>query len=491
MTMVKIASRSFKGRVHVSAFSIRFRWAFRLFLVAIAFLCCFILSSIVEVDYSPVHFSAPLQEALQSTTATATTSDLGISLKNQQHSSLTKSLADATINHDGAVFNKTASSNVVVTIGFAVAITSCGSDNSAKTAFPIAQAASVLKHSIERASIHGRQGRYDYQLYAIHHPNATECASTLAPLGFQLVARDTPVPVSEIKGDFLREHIVKNGCCGEKELIKFEAFTLTQHPVVVLLDLDALLLKPLDEIFDLILYRKLPPAETLGHYLMWPERELPWDIQVLYTIDYAMLGPKRRIKPFQGGFTVLKPNQTIYDEFVSIIREGDFRNGGGWGGKTGKFWGGQTFQGLMPYYFQVLHPGRAVELNWCTFNNMASPSRDGGVVDDKPHGTCFTNQETCEDCRSRPIDQVVSTHFTVCQKPWNCMRLQKDILQMRLCRQFHHAWFQARSELEQSWGRSGWGEYSVEREHFFGFCKKNGLQGFTLIVQPNSTNVAN
>ena len=97
----------------------------------------------------------------------------------------------------------------VITIGFASTVTGCGVE-------PFTEGGAVLKHSIHRASIHGTLGgRYDYKMYVIYHPNATDCTLPLADLGFELIKRDTPVNVSDIGGDFLRERIVRNGCCGE------------------------------------------------------------------------------------------------------------------------------------------------------------------------------------------------------------------------------------------------------------------------------------
>ena len=75
----------------------------------------------------------------------------------------------------------------------------------------------------------------------------------MEPLGFELLERETFVKVADIQGEFLRSKIEKNGCCGEKELIKLEAYTLIQHPIVVHLDLDVLVLKPLDDLFDVML----------------------------------------------------------------------------------------------------------------------------------------------------------------------------------------------------------------------------------------------
>jgi hypothetical protein len=58
----------------------------------------------------------------------------------------------------------------------------------------------------------------------------------------------------------------------------------------------------------------------------------------------------------------------------------------------------------MPYYFHVLHPGRALELNWCVWN-----VNNGGVHDRS--GECDKRQEICEECRVRPIEDIGLIHF--------------------------------------------------------------------------------
>jgi hypothetical protein len=390
-------------------------------------------------------------------------------------------------NNSNAAAEQRKSSTKVITVAYVVTITGCGHDPDRP--FQIIEGAAVLRHSIHQNSIHGR-GRYDYRLYAFHHPDAAVCAAPLSDLGYTVQERDTPVQVAEIQGDLLRERIVKNGCCGEKELIKLEAFTLTDHAIVVLLDLDVLVMKPLDRLFDFILdSSNLPDPDDL----LRAETPIPAKIDLLYTTDFAMVNPGRKIKPTQGGFAVLRPNRTVYDDFVAIVRKGDFRDSGGgsgWGGETGRFWGAMTFQGLIPYYYQILHPGRAVELNWCVWNNMCSPSRDKGVENDVPVGECFTQQENCEDCRNRPVTDVGLIHFTVCQKPWTCQKMEKDSIESRLCRAFHHAWFQTRSDMEKSWGRTGWGSGAYQRDHFFGYCNRFGQRGYKVLAKPYGAPIA-
>jgi hypothetical protein len=202
------------------------------------------------------------------------------------------------------------------TIGWAVTITGCGSD-------PITEGAAVLMHAIHLTSVHGNMGgRYDYKMYAIYHPDGEACALTLKDLGYELVKRETPVAVKDIEGKFLREKIVrlpvqliviivlnielmfefivlsccmvvwlvdfpkeKNGCCGEKELVKLEAYTLTDHPAVVHLDLDVVVLKPMDALFDMMLADSKEDMDTSNVPLMWPDLPIPEKVNAFFTRD--------------------------------------------------------------------------------------------------------------------------------------------------------------------------------------------------------------
>jgi hypothetical protein len=220
-----------------------------------------------------------------------------------------------------------------VTIAIASTVTGCGEE-------PFTEGAAVLKHAIHRTSIHGTMGgRYDYKMYIIYHPNAMECTLPLADLGFELIQRDTPVNVSQIQGDVLRERIASNGCCGEKELIKLEAYTLIQHPIVVLLDLDVLVLQPMDAVFDLMLSEE-PNPDTSNVPLMWPDRQLPRPVKIFWTKDYNVVLPSRKNKPTQGGLLILRPDMDVYHEFVEIVLKGDYDVKKGWGGAVGPFYGG-------------------------------------------------------------------------------------------------------------------------------------------------------
>ena len=404
-----------------------------------------------------------------------------------------------------------------IVIGYAVSITGCGPD-------PITEGAAILQHSIHRTSIRHsststsdsttstsdssdtHKGRYDYQMYAIYHPSAKECAMPLQALGYTLLERETPVSVSDIQGEYLRTHIAQNGCCGDTELIKLYAYTLVQHPLVVHLDLDTILLQPLDPLFDYMLLSldtssnsnnnnhhpesssSSPPSNEQIHQrmkdmVMWPDQFPPLSsthttttINAMFTYDYNMVTPKTLYKPVQGGFLLLRPNIQVYEEFQQLIRIGDFREGSGWGGQVGPFYGSMTFQGIIPYYYNIIHPHQGLELNRCYTNTMADNPRTQKTIQNVVQGPCRTGQseEQCQDCRTVPLSQIYSVHYTICQKPWSCLSHSEDILQHRLCRQLTHEWYQIRKEYQNH--VVGDGTYDVNQ--FYGYCHSSGSKGY-------------
>jgi len=97
---------------------------------------------------------------------------------------------------------------------------------------------------------------------------------------------------------------------------------------------------------------------------------------------------------------------------------------------------------------------------------------------------CLTGQQKCEDCRDRPLDEIVSLHFTICQKPWWCTPHYGKTKQSKVCRAFTHEWYKARSELEQSWGHLGMGTSKWDRDHFFGYCHNATEEGYTRMEKP-------
>jgi hypothetical protein len=144
------------------------------------------------------------------------------------------------------------------------------------------------------------------------------------------------------------------------------------------------------------------------------------------------------------------------------------------------FYTDSNFQGLMPYYFHVLHPGRALELNWCVWNV------NNEVIHDRS-GECYAQQENCENCRERPIEDTGLIHLTTCQKPWHCNFHDSGAkIFDHKCNECHQRWFQTRSILEISLGRSGNGTGDYHSNQFFGYCHSSGNEGYQKMEIPPS-----
>ncbi len=60
---------------------------------------------------------------------------------------------------------------------------------------------------------------------------------------------------------------------------------------------------------------------------------------------------------------------------------------------------------------------------------------------------CRTLQETCQDCRETPLEEIYSVHFTICGKPEWCP-FQHEV---SLCQKLHVEWHKVRTSLEQEW----------------------------------------
>jgi hypothetical protein len=368
-------------------------------------------------------------------------------------------------------------------IAYAVSITACNNPKD------LTDGAAVLKHSIHLSSIRNPNStsKYDYRLIAFIHPNATRCESTLEKLGYEVSIRDTPVDVTQIKNnsDMIRR-VTKSGCCGEKEFLKLYSFTLFDYPVVVHLDLDTAILRPLDDLFDVMLL----PANATKHIpaAMWTPN-VTHPVNAIFTRDYPMINPGRKVKKvgMQGGFFVVRPDQQVFDEYCSIIMSGQFYPGPGWGGANlnyGGYFGAAQIQGLVSYFYGHYHPDTYIELNRCNYNQMVDNPRD------KKKGVCMTGEENCQDCRDTNVPDIYSVHYTLCQKPWWCPSPEHKWLnesvwegsgsQAALCMKLHHEWHRIRNDLEQTWqitatSKTAFTNHSpkVTRDSF-GHCQPGG-----------------
>jgi len=342
-------------------------------------------------------------------------------------------------------------------IAYAVSVTKDGS---------YIDGAAVLAHSAIRVH-RGGQSRYGVDLVAFVAPAVSDAGrEQLGACGYRVLERDLPLAISEIKGDFLRSRIESNGCCGAWELLKLYSWTLTEYHRVVHLDMDALVLRNFDELFD-------------DDSALWGGGS----VKALYTYDWTMARPPwGKNPPTQGGFIVAKPDARTFEALVSVVRQGDFRAGSGWGGtSTGNYWGGMTIQGLVPYFFEKLHPGTGRAVDNCVYNNMANNPRSIGGFD---KGECRDGTKppaTCKDCRLVELDTVKTTHFTICQKPWGCTSASHlSCPYCPLCAKFHKRWFDIRRELEIEWETYDLVGYTGDATERRGMCgkHKDGQRGY-------------
>ena len=355
-------------------------------------------------------------------------------------------------------------------VGYAITITNCTTDNERQ----LIDAAAVLQHSIHLSSSRNpfSKSRYDYQMYAFIHNDAKnmcdKVASALQQIGYQIQWRPTPFQLQDISNALLQEKIHKQGCCEEKEFLKLYTLQL-KHSIAVHLDLDTLVLKPWDHLFNTMLVgiatnkdnnsnnnfaadRALVQRQVQSHNPHTSKNWLPSEIISYFTRDYNMAKPG--IKPLrvgmQGGFWIVRPSLEVFDEILTmIIHNGDRYNiECGWGGcdiGSARFYGGAGFQGVISYFYTFYlpevtgKPSQFVELDRCLFNNMVDTARSG----------CQQNKgdvAACNHCNDTAFSYLYGVHFTLCGKPWICPRPE-----IPLCYRLHHAWHTIRVDFEDEW----------------------------------------
>lgn len=310
----------------------------------------------------------------------------------------------------------------------------------------------ILRHSIHQNSIHNnnnnaRTSRYSYQMYAIIHPDGGCLAHVdlLQRLGYTPIIKPTPVNLTaSLPADsWYRNHVESENCCGSKEFIKLYAYTLTDHPIVVHWDLDVLVLTPMDDLFDAMLYPANSPQGIAARQRLQIQRqpslsELPDRIDAFFTRDITSARPWERITAVQGGFVVARPSLEHFQMYQDFISKGNYQPGrgpgSGWAGLGyGGFQGAMAYQGVLAFFYDHVYPGHHIELDVCHWNQVVAdviwrgPQRREefhGKCRDYPPDENFADNTpekgACHDCRVLPVDQTRTVHYTACKKPWEC-----------------------------------------------------------------------
>ena len=109
-----------------------------------------------------------------------------------------------------------------LTVAYAISVTKDGS---------YIDGAAVLAHSAIRVH-RGPTSRYGVALVAFVAPEVTSIKQ-LQVCGYRVLVKELPLKIDEIRGQYLRERIGTNGCCGAWELLKLYSWTLTEYHRVV------------------------------------------------------------------------------------------------------------------------------------------------------------------------------------------------------------------------------------------------------------------
>jgi len=406
-------------------------------------------------------------------------------------------------------------------IAYVVVLSGCGGGTSASAPHFLADAAAVLAWSIQRLHRSPREAtvavsRYPApDLHALVHDEAAapggSCSSLLPilrSLNYTVTSLPSVVRPSMIGGDgHVRDRIGRDGCCGELELLKLHVYNMDEYDAVVYLDLDAVVLRPLDDLFDTIIAPSSSGCVVKARF----GRPLPPRVDAFFTRDYRLV-PIGRPAPIQGGFLVVRPSPPAYDEMVQAILRGNYSSAGdyGWEGTGhGLGYGGLTVQGILPWFYDERRelppsrpPHRGVELSECRYNaQFAQPRHDkttkGAPADE---GKCTTGlpEDQCEDCRRNVTlsrGDVVTAHLTGCGKPWRCLRVKDRSMyaplragpgwtHQRLCTELHGAWFGLRREAGEVLAGRGLVEADANltggflTDVFGGYCRSTGFDGY-------------
>ena len=423
-------------------------------------------------------------------------------------------------------------------VAYAVTITSCLALND-----KVLHGAAVVAGMVQNISSMPTNRYPNYTLYAFVNPSRVlpDCVQILQRLNYTVWSRSNPVQLEQPSSSswrsphyaYYRKSVNRNGCCGAAEFYKLWSYDLVQHDAVVHVDLDVVLLQPLNDALDVLIHQSIPALQRL--HLLARERHqfrvaaksqqqqqqqlLLEPLQAYIVRDYSAITSLQslyqlrpnlksntythkdyRILPVQGGFFVVKPNRTVLQELVEIVHRGHYTRTGAWGGVMDpRFWGMPQIQGLLAYYYTFVRPGTAMELHPCHYNTVVSfPTYQDDdpqscvVLDNQNennndnathfhHKSNSLSSSSCIDCRITPLDQVLVAHPIYCLKPWECngWRADRKLPRTVPCRHYLAKWSHTGRQLEQQW-ISGGLEWKPTRrddtyypELFAGYCTFN------------------
>mmetsp|Transcript_31980 Transcript_31980/g.46877 ORF Transcript_31980/g.46877 Transcript_31980/m.46877 type:complete len:814 (-) Transcript_31980:140-2581(-) len=338
-------------------------------------------------------------------------------------------------------------------------------------------AALLLKRSIfsQSYSYPKSDSLYDYQMVAIIERTVVRCknengedgvdrAKLLRSLGYEVYIKDEPILASKIENEFLKLSVPKAGCCGAKELIKLHTYELVDYPIAVMVDFSTMVLKKLDDVFNLIIDggsdgivpTRMKEKDNWVRDTLFRGEELvtidkmPNRVDAVFTRDFTTVLKDRWNTGVNLGFFVLRPSKEVFYELLTLYKTSNYSPIHGWDDKGyGPFDGSMLTKGLLTYYYHEIRPNIAVELNRCKYQNMAERPM---IRINKNNVQCRDakeSKEECTDCRQTAFNDIVVANSKACRSPWNC-EYHDSHADSRVCKGMHQSWFQMRKDLENN-----------------------------------------
>mmetsp|Transcript_70832 Transcript_70832/g.187875 ORF Transcript_70832/g.187875 Transcript_70832/m.187875 type:complete len:379 (-) Transcript_70832:109-1245(-) len=300
-------------------------------------------------------------------------------------------------------------------------------------------AMAIMAHGLQKVKAKSRHDATALVLAPERLPD--EAKEMLLSFGFDNVERrPVPVPLAEIQSPVARAemgHTQGNGkgltFALEEETIKYWGLALTEYDRVVVLDADTIVMDPMDELMEL-------EDDFVGTY------------------DFGVDCCGSRIPPVQGGFLLVRPNLTDFENVKALTREGDWQPGLGWkSSHIGYWYGGIGPDGLLQYYFNkdALEKLPPIQIEHRELEEgIAKPSQPGSrmkVVDRDVYDVLLTDRLT-RDLKDRDLATVArgvkAAHFTGnCMKPWSCVDVDPSRPGMGLCDALHARWGEMWAEI--------------------------------------------
>ena len=262
-------------------------------------------------------------------------------------------------------------------------------------------AAAVLLRSAERK----RGGQHNITYLALITPEVDDkWAKVIEKVGYTTKRIKVPINASVIRNPTVAASINKDGKLGINEMVKIEPLSFAEYDWVLMVDSDFIVHGSFDKLFD----------DSNAHVaLQWTAGGVATE---LVNGGFLLFNPQAK--------DAIKHRNAVLD----ILLEGEYDRSTGWrhsGVGKGTF-GGQTIQGLLPYYFlHVMNGTASAELDRCKYNNMVQIQR----------------------CKEYPVEDVTSNHFTGdCTKPWACFAAKTRGLKTAtsihpMCHRFQEAWW--------------------------------------------------